>query len=110
MEISWKSKKLKLELENFELLKSNYDEKIAFKVVQRIGELSSAPTYVDIPPNAKKHSIGKGKGFKYFTVDLPEKGKKRGKLRLAFIPTGEFDLANQKTIKSIEILGIIDPH
>jgi len=37
---------------------------------------------------------------------LSEKG--RGNLRIAFIPVGDFDPANQRTITEIKILKITD--
>lgn len=110
MVIHWEDEKLKLQHEDLDLLTSRYDSKLARNVVLRIQQLTSAPHYLDIPQSAKPHSIKDGKKFRYFTVDLPDKEKKRGKWRLAFLPCGDFDLAKQKTITEIEILGIVDPH
>ncbi len=110
MEIHWQSEKLKKELEDKEFLTKQYDEKVARYVAQRFKELKLAETYTDIPQNAHKHSIKDGKKTLYFAVDLPGKGGKRGKWRLAFKPEGEYDLANQKTIVAIKIIGIKDYH
>lgn len=110
MNIHWETEKLKNQLENYEFLKSSYDKKLANKVVLRIQQLQSAPTYCDIPQSANKHTIKEKKDNFYFTVDLSQLGKKRGKLRLAFEPYGEYDKAIQKTITSIMIIGILDSH
>jgi len=110
MEIHWKSEKLRKELEDFCHLKAQYDEKVAQNVAKRLREIESFPSYADIPPNARKHSIKDGNKFRYFAVDLPSRGAGRGKWRLTFIPHDEYDLANQKTITSVEILGIENYH
>ena len=110
MEIYWKSTKLRKELEDFDHLQSNYEEKVAMNIVQRLQELKFSASYVAIPPNAKAHSIKKGKKFLYFAVDLPHRGGGRGKWRLAFEPYGEYDSANQSTITAIKILGIENYH
>lgn len=110
MEIYWENEKLRKELEDFGHLKSKYDEKVAKSVVQRINEIKSFPTYVDLPPNTHKHSIKDGNTFRYFAVDLPSRGGGRGKLRLTFIPNGAYDPSNQKTIIAVKILGIENYH
>jgi len=110
MEIHWKSEKLRRELENFNHLKSQYDEKVAQNVAKRLLEIGSFPTYADLPLNARKHSVKEGKKLRYFAVDLPSRGAGRGKWRLIFVPHGEYDPANQKTIISVEILGIENYH
>ena len=110
MEIHWKSTKLSKELEDFDLLTLQYDEKVAKSIVMRMNELKFSASYVEIPPNAKAHSIKQGKKFLYFAVDLPHRGGGRGKWRLTFEPYGEYDLANQSSITAIKILGIENYH
>ncbi len=110
MELYWKNKKIKEFLEDPVALRSEYGRKVAKKVAQRISELQSFPTYADLPPSTRKHSIKDGKSLRYMCVDLPHEGGGRGKWRLAFVPYGEYEPANQKTISSIEIIGIINHH
>lgn len=110
MEIHWNSTKVRKELEDFDLLTSTYGEKVANNVVKRINELKYSASYVAIPPNANAHSIKQGKKFLYFAVDLPDKGKGRGKWRLTFEPYGDYDLANQSTITAIKIREIENYH
>jgi len=71
MEIRWKSKRLKSELENNDFLESLYGKKVARNVVKRLNEIKYSDSYTDIPSNAKKHSVKKGNKFLYFAVDLP---------------------------------------
>ena len=106
MIVHWRSQSLKAEFEDENFLKSTYGNNIVKKVAKRINQLESFPTYADLPGSTGKHSIGGKKSFKYFTVDLSEKG--RGNLRIAFIPVGDFDPANQRTITEIKILKITD--
>ena len=111
MEIYWKNKKLRLQLEDLSFLQKKYDIKTAHNIVKRLQEIKYSPSYVNLPPSSRKHSIKDGKKFKYFAVDLPSTGSGRGKWRLIFIPYGkDVDMSNQKTITSIEIMGIIDYH
>jgi hypothetical protein len=110
MKIYWKDKKLKDELEDIDFLNSNYDKKVAKNVAKRLREIGSFPSYADLPPNTKKHSIKDGRKFLYFSVDLPGINNKRGKWRLIFIPLDEYDMSNQKSITSVKILGIKDTH
>jgi hypothetical protein len=110
MEIHWKNERLRRELEDFDNLKTQYDEKVAYSVAQRLAEIGAFPTYADIPPNTRKHSIKDGNKLRYFAVDLPSRGAGRGKWRLTFVPHGKYDPANQKTITSVEILGIENYH
>ena len=91
MEIHWKSEKLRKELEDFDHLKSQFDEKVAKNVAKRLREIGAFSTYADLPPNARKHSIKDGNKFRYFAVDLPGRGGGRGKWRLIFRPHGEKD-------------------
>jgi len=111
MNLLWKNSSLKENLESEKYLKSTYDSKVARIVAMRLIQLESSPTYADLPKSTGKHSIKEGKKTIYFAVDVPEKGSKgRGKWRLIFEPSGQFDLSNQKTITEIIILGIIDYH
>lgn len=110
MEVYWKSQKLKQQLEDFNSLCKQYDKKVAKNVVKRIKEIQAFPSYADLPPNTHKHSIKDGKKFLYFGVDLPHVGGKRGKWRLVFEPYGDFDHADQRTIRAVKILGIKDYH
>ncbi len=110
MEIHWKSEKLRREMEDFDLLKSMYDEKMALNVARRLKEIKSFPFYTDLPPNTRKHSVKQGKKFLYFAVDLPNIRGGRGKWRLIFEPHGKYDLANQKTIVAVKIIGIENYH
>ncbi|MFA6918188.1 MAG: hypothetical protein WC285_05175 [Candidatus Gracilibacteria bacterium] len=110
MEIHWKNERLRRELEDFNRLKTKFDEKVAKNVVKRLREIGAFPSYADLPPNTRKHSIKDGNKFRYFAVDLPSLGGGRGKWRLTFIPHGEYDMANQTTIIAVEILGIENYH
>lgn len=110
MEIYWGNEKIRKEMESEGLLKSKYDEKVARNVVKRLKEIDSFPSYADLPPNSGKHSLKQGNKFIAFAVDLPGRGKGRGKWRLVFEPYGKYDLANQKTITAVKILGIEDYH
>ena len=110
MDIYWKSDKLRQELEDKEFLGSKYDQRFADKVVQRIREIGSAPSYAQLPPSTGKHPIKNGKKFLYYAVDLPGLGEKRGKYRLLFYPYGDYDFAHIETIVAVTILGIDDYH
>ena len=110
MQIIWHDEKTKKQCEDIDFLTRTYDMKLAKKLAQRLIELELSEDYVKVPVSSRKHSIKQGKKFLYFAVDLPTLGDKRGKYRLTFIPIGEYDMENQKTITSIKILGIENYH
>jgi len=110
MEIHWKSDKLRNDLQNLKLLRSRYGVKVAESVAIRLREIGMFPSYADLPLASRKHPLYVGKKIVCFSVDLPEEGKGRGKWRLLFKPLGEYDLTDLKTITSVEILEIKDPH
>lgn len=110
MQITWVNDKIRKQCEDANFLIKKYDKKLAKKLSQRLVELDDVDNYSKLPASSGKHSIKQGKKLLYFAVDLPTVRGKRGKYRLTFLPVGKFDLANQTTINSIEILGIRDYH
>lgn len=110
MKINWTSDKIKEQFQSKDYLLRKYDQKLAEKLSLRMIELADVENYSKLPTNSFRHSIKKGKRFCHFAIDLPSIRTKRGKYRLVFVPDGEYDMANQSTITSIKILGIIDYH
>lgn len=110
MDIYWKSDKLKKDLENKGFLEQTYDKRVAAKIVQRLLEIATAPSYAQLPPASGRHPIKEGNKFLYYAVDLPGVGMKRGKNRLIFSPYGNYDLSHVETITAIVVLGIVNYH
>ncbi len=110
MDVYWKSKKLKSQIEDLKYLSKKYDRKVARNVVKRMKEIQSFPSYADLPASSHKHPIKEGKNFLYFAVDLPNIGSGRGKWRLIFEPYGDYDMSDYHTIRAVKIIGIEDYH
>lgn len=110
MKVYWKRQKTKDQFEDIKYLQKTYDQKIARSIVRRLIELREAEDYTKLPKASHPHLIKDGKKLKYFAVDLPGLGRKRGKYRLTFSPFGDYDPKHLKTIKSVLIIGIIDYH
>ena len=110
MNIYWKNEQLRLELEDERYLAKKYDKKVARQVAKRLRELGAAPSYAQLPAASNPHPIKEGPRFLYYAVDVPGLGDRRGKLRLLFIPYGDYNIERVETITEVVIQGLEDYH
>ena len=102
MNIEYRNDKFKRQLENEKTLVASFGLLNARKISRRIRELEAAENLSDLVTGRPHPHVGSRKGL--FSLDIQHP------LRLIIRPTGEFDLNNYKTITSIEIYEIMDPH
>ncbi len=108
MELEYKTKKIKKQCENPKEAQKEYGTKIGDKLTQRVGELISATSLLDISniPVARLHKL-KGKRADEYAVDLVHPH------RLVFKPilTGEDNEGDKlESIKIIRIEEVTDYH
>ncbi len=74
----------------------------ARKIQKRIKELQASPTLADMPPAARPHQLHDADGCIALDIKQP--------FRLIVKPCGDFDPQHHSTVKSIEIITVIDYH
>lgn len=101
MEVAFKNKKDEDLYRSKRLLVRLYGERMALKIIQRIGELQAALTPQDLPSNARFH-VHRGRRQGLYSVDLIHP------YRLIVRPLGEY--SSWVEIAVVEIYEVLDPH
>ena len=101
MKITFKSKKEQEFYESFDALKKAFNERMAKKIIGRIGDLRDAENPQLLPRSARFHPhLGGRRGL--FSLDLVDQQ------RLIVEPTCKYD--SYVEITSVEIYEVVDPH
>lgn len=101
MKITFKSKKEQEFYESLKELKKEYNERMAKKIIGRIGDLRDAENPQQLPKSARFHEHGGGRKGLY-SLDLVDQW------RLIVEPNGKHD--SYIEITSVEIYEVMDPH
>lgn len=101
MKITFKGPKEREFYEDFATLKKSFGERMAEKIIDRIGDIRDAENPQQLPPSARFHEHAGGrKGL--FSLDLVHP------YRLIVLPTCKYD--SYVEITSIQIYDVMDPH